>query len=1104
MAASTFVNLVRVYSNSAGTGPLVLGLAEPGFRGTEALTDGATYSYTFQIGVDNRTPGSTAYETGRGVWDAATSTLTRAVVESSLAGQPVGVLMNTPIAITVLAQDFAATDQAALAAAVLEAQQSATDADADAAAAAGSATSAAGSAATATTQAGIATTKAANAATSATAASGSAATAAGSATTSGNAAGTAVSSAAAANASATNAATSATAAGSSATAAAGSATAASGSASSAGTSASSALASSNAAATSAASAATSATSAMAAVTATAADRVQTGLDRSAASSSAAAAAGSAAAVVVSATAAGAYPNSAASNVPRGAVAYTLVPGSAGSNGTNIAATFSGGNFLGNPSILFDIVGGIVTNVRIISLGVYIGASPTVPTVSLPGSAGGASLTLTAGFLYGNGAGYIVQSADGLTVSRYINVSGVATLDTSVGPFYTQAGVESRLAGSTGSPVFITTSRTLTSTDVGKSVVVNIPGPGSSSIGTITIPSNSVTALPIGTVTEFVRSGGADIRFAPDSVGEAVISVPSGGKTAIIADNGWARLLKETSNGWRLYGQLDIIPPIAIAPKIWFDPSDLSTMKQERTGAAATTAAVVGQPVGSWRNKGSLGGWAVIDADAKRPILQQTGGYYEVVFDGVDDVLRLPTPALNLASIEIYLGFRYTGTTSANDGLLTLAPASSNDYNQHTGMSFYLSANGTQYNWVGDGNGLAGSTMIVSAAGVMTKNAHTVELRKLTANAATMTLDGNNSPGQVNQSSATTAFTTQGGDLILGARQGNGVVTWGHVAIRSVVITNEPVADPTSIRAYEEANTYGTVPVYPSIADTTALAAARATLVSEVFSTQGGVLPSTLGTLAIESPNPIAGTTTFTNLNKCEKMTIPGYAARPRLWTPNTPRSDVIFLVCAGHAAGWDANGISTFVMQPLLTANVRICTFVLPDGVNDYTSGGPTDHENNDNPLSDWVGPVSIAINKLKADFPSAAIYMTGISGGGWMTVMSAACDARIVKSYQFVGSLPDMIYLNRDWEQQLPGTTADFLTLYMLASCPARRHMQVLYENDPVAFNRTNFSTRPDYSAQMKIRAAAIGSGIYDLNWVNYNLHAYNSAFSSLVMVEV
>lgn len=142
-----------------------------------------------------------------------------------------------------------------------------------------------------------------------------------------------------------------------------------------------------------------------------------------------AATAAAVAAALAAATAGVYAISAAANVPRGAIAGALTPGSGGSNGTNIAATFSGGNYIGNPTILFDIVSGAVTNVRIISPGLYIGASPTAPTVTLPGGAGGAALTLTNGFLIGNGQGYWVQSADTLTLDRYKNVGGVATADT---------------------------------------------------------------------------------------------------------------------------------------------------------------------------------------------------------------------------------------------------------------------------------------------------------------------------------------------------------------------------------------------------------------------------------------------------------------------------------------------------------------------------------------------------------------------------------------------------------------------------------------------------------------------------------------------------
>jgi len=134
-----------------------------------------------------------------------------------------------------------------------------------------------------------------------------------------------------------------------------------------------------------------------------------------------------------------FASTAATYVPQGATAFALTPGSGGTNATNVAATFAGGNFTGNPTILFDIVGGAVQNVRVIDPGVYIGASASVPTVTLPGSAGGAALVLTAGPLIGNGSGYWAESADRLQLNRYVNTAGAPVLDSNVAPIFQPAG-----------------------------------------------------------------------------------------------------------------------------------------------------------------------------------------------------------------------------------------------------------------------------------------------------------------------------------------------------------------------------------------------------------------------------------------------------------------------------------------------------------------------------------------------------------------------------------------------------------------------------------------------------------------------------------------
>jgi hypothetical protein len=79
-------------------------------------------------------------------------------------------------------------------------------------------------------------------------------------------------------------------------------------------------------------------------------------------------------------------------------------------------------------------------------------------------------------------------------------------------------------------------------------------------------------------------------------------------------------------------------PLSLSPYLWSDPSDLSTLFQERTGASATTPSVVDGVVGSMRDKGSAAVWWTAPSDAARPILRNSGVLYWLEFDGGDDGL----------------------------------------------------------------------------------------------------------------------------------------------------------------------------------------------------------------------------------------------------------------------------------------------------------------------------------------------------------------------------------------------------------------------------------------------------------------------------------
>lgn len=81
-------------------------------------------------------------------------------------------------------------------------------------------------------------------------------------------------------------------------------------------------------------------------------------------------------------------------------------------------------------------------------------------------------------------------------------------------------------------------------------------------------------------------------------------------------------------------------PASIGAEIWFDPSDLSKLWQDRssTGAGVATPGVVDSPLGTVFNKGSRGGVLYANADAARPILRVSGGIYGIEYDGTDDNL----------------------------------------------------------------------------------------------------------------------------------------------------------------------------------------------------------------------------------------------------------------------------------------------------------------------------------------------------------------------------------------------------------------------------------------------------------------------------------
>ena len=96
-----------------------------------------------------------------------------------------------------------------------------------------------------------------------------------------------------------------------------------------------------------------------------------------------------------------------------------------------------------------------------------------------------------------------------------------------------------------------------------------------------------------------------------------------------------------------------------------------------------------------------------------------------------------------------------------------------------------------------------------------------------------------------------------------------------------------------------------------------------------------------------------------------------------------------------------------------------------------------------DRPMRFFLEPVAVGLNYIESEYDFDRIYMMGISGGGWTTVVYSALDPRIDASYPVAGSYP--FYLRNqlggssigDFEQVNPDfyQNVSYIELYLLGA---------------------------------------------------------------------
>ena len=106
-------------------------------------------------------------------------------------------------------------------------------------------------------------------------------------------------------------------------------------------------------------------------------------------------------------------------------------------------------------------------------------------------------------------------------------------------------------------------------------------------------------------------------------------------------------------------------------------------------------------------------------------------------------------------------------------------------------------------------------------------------------------------------------------------------------------------------------------------------------------------------------------------------------------------------------------------------------------------------------PIRYFIEPVIAAINQAEMR-EVQPVFMVGLSGGGWTTVLSAALDTRIRASYPVAASLPMGLRFDRPrknwgtWEETLPELyhLASYEDLYIMGA-QGRSQLQVLNQYD-------------------------------------------------------
>jgi hypothetical protein len=136
-------------------------------------------------------------------------------------------------------------------------------------------------------------------------------------------------------------------------------------------------------------------------------------------------------------------------------------------------------------------------------------------------------------------------------------------------------------------------------------------------------------------------------------------------------------------------------------------------------------------------------------------------------------------------------------------------------------------------------------------------------------------------------------------------------------------------------------------------------------------------------------------------------------------------------------------------------------------------------------PFSFFFEPVVVALNYVQDNYDYKSVYMTGFSGGGWMSSLYPALDPRIERSYAVAGSEPNYLRIGYeglgDAEQDDNGfyRIANYKEFYTMSALGLNRlQLQILNRYDACCHYGDRYTNWVD---EVKSKVQQLGAGRYD-----------------------